>query len=106
AHRALDLIYTGELLTGTAAVAAGLFSRAVPADEVLARTRERAAVAASGPTAAFVASKRLIARLRDERLWDAVAEESRGQEALRATADYREGFAAFQQKRKPRFEGR
>lgn len=105
AHRALDLIYTGELLTGADAVAAGLFSRAVPADELLAFTRERAAVAASGPTAAFLASKRLIARLRDERLWDAVAEETRGQEALRATADYREGFAAFQQKRRPEFRG-
>lgn len=105
AHRALDLIYTGELISGADAVAAGLFSRAVPGDELLDFTRARAAVAASGPTAAFVASKRLISRMRDARLWDAVAEESRGQEALRATADYREGFAAFQQKRKPAFTG-
>ncbi|MBD3941874.1 enoyl-CoA hydratase/isomerase family protein [Microbacterium sp. NEAU-LLC] len=105
AHRALDLIFTGELMSGAAAVAAGLFSRAVAADELLAFTRERAAATASGPTAAFAASKRLVARLRDARLWDAVAEESRGQEALRATADYREGFAAFQQKRKPVFRG-
>jgi enoyl-CoA hydratase/carnithine racemase len=105
AHRALDLIYTGDLLSGADAVAAGLFSRAMPADELLAFTRERARRAASGPTAAFVASKRLIGRMRDERLWDVVAEESRGQEALRATADYREGFAAFQQKRPPEFSG-
>lgn len=105
AHRALDLIYTGDLLTGAEAVAAGLFSRALPADEVLTFTRARAQAAASGPTAAFLASKQLIARLRDERLWDAVAHESRDQEALRATADYREGFAAFQQKRAPQFRG-
>ncbi|MDR7185214.1 enoyl-CoA hydratase/carnithine racemase [Microbacterium trichothecenolyticum] len=105
AHRALDLIYTGDLLAGSEAVAAGLFSRALPADEVLPFTRERAARAGSGATAAFLASKRLIARLRDEHLWDAVAEETRGQEALRATADYREGFAAFQQKRRPEFTG-
>ncbi|MFF2487410.1 enoyl-CoA hydratase/isomerase family protein [Microbacterium sp. NPDC058062] len=106
AHRALDLIYTGDLLTGSEAVAAGLFSRAMPADEVLPFTRERAARASSGATAAFLASKRLIARLRDERLWDAVAEETRGQESLRSTGDYREGFAAFQQKRRPEFTGR
>lgn len=105
AHRALDLIYTGDLLSGADAVAAGLFSRAMPADQLLDFTRERARRAASGPTAAFLASKRLIGRMRDERLWDAVAEESRGQEALRSTADYREGFAAFQQKRQPRFRG-
>jgi len=105
AHRALDLIFTGELMSGADAVAAGLFSRAVPAEELLAFTRERAAVTAAGPTAAFAASKRLVARLRDARLWDAVAEESRDQEALRATADYREGFAAFQDKRPPVFRG-
>ncbi len=106
AHRALDLIYTGDLLSGAEAVAGGLFSRALPAEDVVAFTRERAARVAAGPTAAFVASKRLIARLRDATLWDAVAEESRAQDALRATADYREGFAAFQQKRPPRFTGR
>lgn len=106
AHRALDLVYTGDLLSGAEAVAAGLFSRAVPDDEVLAFTRGKARVAASGPTQALLASKRLIARLRDERLWDVVADETDGQEALRATADYREGFAAFREKRAPSFRGR
>ena len=105
AHRALDLIYTGELLTGAEAVAAGLFSRSVAADELLDFTRDRAARAASGPTQAFLASKRLIDKLRDERLWRVVADETRGQAELRDTADYREGFAAFQQKRKPTFTG-
>ncbi|MBD8023580.1 enoyl-CoA hydratase/isomerase family protein [Microbacterium gallinarum] len=105
AHRALDLIYTGELLTGAEAVAAGLFSRSIAADELLDFTRERAARAASGPTQAFLASKRLIDKLRDERLWRVVADETRGQAELRDTADYREGFAAFQQKRKPTFTG-
>ena len=51
AHRTLDLIYTGELMTGTEAVSAGLFSRVVPGDELLAFTRERAARAAAGPDA-------------------------------------------------------
>lgn len=106
AHRALDLVYTGELMSGAEAVASGLFSRAVPADALDAFTRERVARAAQGPTQAFLASKRIIAGLRDEALWATVAAESAGQEALRATADYREGFAAFQQKRRPRFQGR
>lgn len=107
AHRALDLIVTGELMTGVEAVAAGLFSRAVPAGEVLEFTRERARRAAAGPTAAFLASKRLIRRLRDERpgYWDALADESAAQIELGATADYREGFAAFREKRRPVFRG-
>ena len=77
----------------------------VPRDELLAFTRERAARAAAGPTQAFLASKRLIDILRDERLWRIVAEESRGQAELQQSADYREGFAAFQDKRKPTFTG-
>jgi 2-(1,2-epoxy-1,2-dihydrophenyl)acetyl-CoA isomerase len=105
AHRALDLIYTGELLSGAEAVAAGLFSRAVPPGDVLEFTRERAARAAAGPTQAFLASKRLIDRLRDERLRRVVAEETRAQAELRDTADYREGFAAFGEKRPPHFTG-
>jgi 2-(1,2-epoxy-1,2-dihydrophenyl)acetyl-CoA isomerase len=108
AHRALDLIYTGRLMSGSEAVAAGLFSQVLPADEVLSATVEAAVRAAAGATAAFVASKRLVAALRDERLglWDSMRQENAAQAALCATSDYREGFAAFQGKRPPRFEGR
>jgi enoyl-CoA hydratase/carnithine racemase len=107
AHRALDLIYTGELMTGAEAVAAGLFSRAIPDAELLGFARAKAAAAASGATQAFLASKALIARLRDDRvgLWASIAEENVAQERLRTTADYREGFAAFQQKRTAEFTG-
>ncbi len=108
AHRTLDLIYSGGMLSGEEAVRLGLFSRALPAAEVRERTEEAARAAASGPTAALVASKRIVAALRDERagLWDAVAAENAAQASLRDTADYREGFAAFQEKRRPGFIGR
>ncbi|KAG4074732.1 hypothetical protein HA402_007008 [Bradysia odoriphaga] len=108
AHKTLDLIYTGRLMSGAEAVQSGLFSRVLPDDEVLAVTTDAAASAARGATAAFLASKRLVARIRDERLtlWDAVAAENAAQAALSGTDDYREGFAAFQQKRRPGFLGR
>ncbi|MGM7699025.1 enoyl-CoA hydratase/isomerase family protein [Microbacterium sp. A84] len=108
AHRTLDLIYTGRLMSGTEAVDAGLFSQVLPSADVISTTLVAASGAAAGATQAFLASKRLIARLRDERLalWDAVTAENANQAALRDTADYREGFAAFQQKRKPEFTGR
>lgn len=107
AHKTLDLVYTGRLMSGTEAAASGLFSRVFPADDVLAETVAAATAAASGPTAAFLASKRLVARLRDERvaLWDVMDAETAAQTALQATADYREGFAAFQERRAPRFVG-
>lgn len=108
AHRTLDLIYSSELLSGTEAVASGLFSRAMPAAELLDFTRAAAAKAAAGPTQAFNASKILVAQIRQQKLglWDAVALENEAQSALSKTADYAEGFAAFTAKRKPKFTGR
>lgn len=108
AHRTMDLIVTGRLMSGAEAVTAGLFSQAFPADEVTEATRAAARAAATGATQAFVASKKLVGALRDERLglWASMAEENRAQAALCDTDDYREGFAAFQQKRKPEFTGR
>ncbi|PRB05934.1 MULTISPECIES: enoyl-CoA hydratase/isomerase family protein [unclassified Microbacterium] len=108
AHKTLDLIYTGRLMSGTEAVQSGLFSRVLPDDEVAQATTDAATAAARGATAAFLASKRLVARIRDERLalWDAVGIENAAQAALCDTDDYREGFAAFQEKRKPEFRGR
>src|SRR6187431_1067839 len=68
AHRTLDLIYTGRLMTGAEAVAAGLFSRVFPDGDLTAATVDAAERAARGATQAFRASKELIRGLRDERL--------------------------------------
>lgn len=108
AHRTLDLIYTGDLMSGAEAVADGLFSRTMPAEELLEFTRSRAARAAAGPTLAFRESKALVARIRDERLglWESLQQENRSQGRLCDTTDYAEGFAAFQQKRTPVFRGK
>lgn len=107
AHRTLDLIYTAELISGTEAVQLGLFSRVVPADEILAFTRARVGRVAQGATQAFLASKRLVHQLRDQRvgLWPSLDAENAAQGALCGSADYAEGFAAFQEKRKPVFTG-
>ncbi len=108
AHKTLDLIYTGRLMSGEEAVQSGLFSQVLPAAEVEEATVAAARTAASGATLAFRSSKQLVAHLRDERLglWQSIAQENRAQADLCDTADYREGFAAFQAKRAPQFTGR
>ena len=64
--------------------------------------------AAAGATQAYVASKKLVAQVRDAKvgLWDSMAAENKAQAALCSTEDYAEGFAAFQEKRKPEFTGK
>lgn len=108
AHRAMDLIVTGDLISGAEAVQAGLFSRAIPADQLLEVTREAAHKAATGATRAFLTSRALIQDLRDQRvgLWESVEKENIAQGELCSSADYAEGFAAFNEKRPPVFAGR
>ncbi|MEA5153670.1 enoyl-CoA hydratase/isomerase family protein [Raineyella sp.] len=107
-HRALDLIYSAEFMSGSEAVAAGLFSRALPTEELLDFSRRRARRAAEGATGAFLASRELVAGIRDRRigLWESVEAENVAQGRLCSSADYLEGFRAFQEKRRPVFTGR
>jgi len=107
-HRALELIYTGRLLSGVEAVQWGLVNQCLPKEQLVERVRSVAAQVAKGPTAAFAESKRLMRRIDEEALglFAVLHCEAQAQGAAGRTADYKEGIGAFQQKRAPRFVGR
>src|SRR5580700_6976980 len=107
-HRALELIYTSRLLSGTEAAAWGLVNQCVPKKDLVEKVRELAATVAKGPTAAFMESKRIIRMIDEEAagLSEVLNYEARAQGAAGRTADYKEGIGAFQQKRPAKFVGR
>ncbi len=107
-HRALELIYTGRLLSGVEAAQLGLVNRSIAKDSIVAETRKVAAQVALGPTAAFMQSKHLIRRIDEEAmgLFAVLKCEAQAQGVAGRTADYKEGIAAFQQKRSPKFRGK
>jgi enoyl-CoA hydratase/carnithine racemase len=107
-HRALELIYTGRLLSGAEAAAWGLVNQSMPRERVVEHARTIARQVAQGPTAAFMESKRLMRRIDEEGLglFAVLRCEAQAQGAAGRTADYKEGISAFQQKRQPKFIGR
>lgn len=107
-HRALELIYTGRLLSGVEAAQWGLVNQCVPKTELIEKVRQLAASAAKGPTAAFMQSKRIVRMIDEEAagLTEVLNQEARAQGEAGRTADYKEGISAFQQKRPAKFVGK
>jgi len=107
-HLTLELIYSTRFLSGTEAAGLGLVNRALPLASLVAEVRKLAIQVAQGPTAAFMESKRLLRRIRDDKLGlpEVLAAEAKAQGVDGRTSDYREGITAFQEKRTPKFTGR
>jgi 2-(1,2-epoxy-1,2-dihydrophenyl)acetyl-CoA isomerase len=107
-HRALEMIYSGALISGRVAAELGLVNRCFTDDVLLAEARSFATSLASGPTAAFALSKQIVQRMDAEHMSfdDVLAAEAEAQGAASKTADYAEGIGAFQAKRQPTFTGK
>ena len=106
-HRALELIYTAELINGERAEQIGLVNRVVDDDALVETTRNMVKSISQGPTQALLESKRIISNIIDQ--GDGLAEvleaEAAAQGRMAGTPDYVEGITSFLEKRKPTFNG-
>lgn len=104
--RALELMWTGDLIDAAEALRIGLVSRVLPGEQLLPETLAFAERLASGPAFAIAEIKRSVREALGYTLDQALARELESQERCWKTQDAREGITSFLEKREPRFEGR
>jgi 2-(1,2-epoxy-1,2-dihydrophenyl)acetyl-CoA isomerase len=104
--RAFEWMISNRRLTAAEAHAWGLVSEVVEADSFPARVAERAAELAAAPTRAVALTKRLYDEAATSSLEEQLEREAEAQAKAAQTDDFREGVAAFGEKREARFSGR
>ena len=104
--KALELIWTGDIIDANEAERIGLVSKVVPHEDLLPSAMELAKRLANGPTVAMGMGKRAVYKSRIGALQEAQEFESYGQAMLRNTEDHAEGVRAFVEKRPAQYSGR
>jgi 2-(1,2-epoxy-1,2-dihydrophenyl)acetyl-CoA isomerase len=106
AAKAFELGATGDPIDAQQALAWGLVTRVVAADEFDDEWRAFAQELAVGPTRAFALTKELVNSATERSLYDQLEAEVHAQTEAGKTDDHLEGVQAFLGKRAPKFEGR
>jgi 2-(1,2-epoxy-1,2-dihydrophenyl)acetyl-CoA isomerase len=104
--RATEWMTSGRRLTAAEAHAWGLVSEVVQDDDLAERAAELASTLAALPTRAIGMTKRLFDAAPTNRLDEQLELEAQLQSAATKSEDFREGVAAFLEKRDPDFKGR
>ena len=105
--RARDLLLTGRLIDADEALALGLLTRVIDiAADLLPVALELAQTLLRNSPASLRATKRLLSEQARERLDHAIRDAVLANATLRESPDFREGLAAFLEKRRPAWPSR
>jgi len=105
--KALELMFTGNMINAPEAERVGLVNQVVPHDNLMPATKELATRIAEGPSVAIELMKRAVYQgLETNNFASQLAYEGWAQELCYETEDVKEGVRAFLEKRKPEFSGR
>jgi len=99
--RSRDLLLTGRILDANEAHQVGLVNEVVPREELARRVESLAALLLANSPQALCATKRMFAERQRAWLDTAIANAIEVSAQARETGDFREGIAAFLEKRKP-----
>jgi len=102
--KAMDMVLTGRLMDAAEAERSGLVSRIVPNDKLVEEAVKMATQIAAFSRPSVLAAKEAVNRAYETTLAEGVRFERRLFHAMFATADQKEGMAAFVEKRKPAFK--
>jgi 2-(1,2-epoxy-1,2-dihydrophenyl)acetyl-CoA isomerase len=104
-RRAAELMFTGDMITAQQALEMGMINSVVADGELMSSARDLASRLASAPTAAIAQVKRLLESSATNDYPSQLELERQAQIESGRTKDFREGVAAFLEKRPPRFIG-
>ncbi|MGE5326751.1 MAG: enoyl-CoA hydratase/isomerase family protein [Deltaproteobacteria bacterium] len=103
--RARDLLLSGRIFTADDAYHMGLVNEIVPAEKLMARARELAASLIELSPTSLAFTKSLLRKFSETEIDRDLAMAIEQSTQIRAKADFREGLAAFLEKRKPVWHG-
>ncbi len=104
--KSMDMHLTGRFMDAAEAERCGLVSRVVPAKSLMEEAMKAAGKIAEKSAITVMAVKEAVSRAQETTLREGLLFERRLFHALFATADQKEGMAAFLEKRQPQFRDR